>query len=176
MADNDHATADVRPGAIALLTVGGLGLLRPGPGTWGSLPPVVLAAAMATMNLSTVIITGVMIALAVVFTLLCVGLASIGERHFGRKDAPQIVADEVAGQAIVLLWLPWRSADEPSAMGWNLMLAAAAFVAFRVMDITKPPPIAQVQRVSGGWGVVLDDLLAGVVALAAVQIVFRLLM
>jgi len=173
MTERDHASGDTHPGAIALLTVGGLGLLRPGPGTWGSLPPVVIAAALATANLSTLTITIVMVTLVVLFSVLCVALTPIGERHFGRKDASQIVADEIVGQAIALLWLPWRGSGEPNAIGWNLMLAGAAFIAFRVFDITKPPPIAQIQRVRGGWGVLLDDLLAGVLALAAVQVVFR---
>lgn len=161
--------------SLAILTVCGLGFIRPGPGTWGSLPPVTIAFGMATFGAAaTIDIT--LVALAVMASAACVIFTEVGERHFGRKDASQIVADEVAGQAVALLLLPWRGPGEANAIGWNLTLAATAFIAFRVLDISKPPPIRQLQNIRGGWGVLLDDLLAGCFALAIAQVLARLVL
>ena len=158
---------------LGLLTVGGLGLLRPAPGTWGSLPPVAIALGLVWFNASPTTINITMIGLCVVFSIVCVVFTPVGELLFARKDASQIVADEVAGQAIALLWLPWRFSGEPDALWWNLMLGAMAFLGFRLFDILKPPPIYQVQRMPRGWGVLMDDLLAGAVALGVLQLLSR---
>ena len=92
------------------------------------------------------------------------------EVHFGKKDPRQVVADETAGQCVALLALPWGG-------DWseNLVLAATAFVTFRLFDIVKPPPINRIQRLGGGWGILVDDLLAGLYALAATQLLARLI-
>ena len=83
-------------------------------------------------------------------------------------------ADEVAGQAITLLFLPWRAPGEPGALAFNLTLAALAFLAFRAFDITKPPPARSLERLPGGWGILVDDLIAGAMALVVVQLIARL--
>ena len=81
------------------------------------------------------------------------------------KDPRQVVADETAGQCVALLFLPWRAVGDAGAWTWNIALAATAFVAFRVFDIVKPPPIHGLQRLGGGRGILVDDLVASVYAL-----------
>jgi phosphatidylglycerophosphatase A len=164
-----------------LLTGMGLGRLRPGPGTWGSLPPPVLALALVALlggdgltSTDRWIVSGAVIALGVVFGVACVVLGGWAERHWGRKDPGDVVADEIAGQALVVIGLPWRSFGEPGGTAWNATLAATAFAAFRVFDITKPPPANQLQRIPGGWGILIDDLVAGVYALIVTQLMVRL--
>lgn len=77
-------------------------------------------------------------------------------------DAPEVVIDEVAGYLIAMMWLP---------MTWQAFLYS--FILFRFLDIVKPPPISTIdQKVRGGFGVVLDDALAGVVANFILQIVY----
>lgn len=107
-------------------------------------------------------------------SIACVRFAHVGHRLFGRKDAPQIVADEVAGQSLALLMLPWHTSADPTSLRWNLLLVAMAFAAFRFFDITKPPPIKQVEALPSGWGVLFDDLIAGVYALALVHVILLL--
>lgn len=78
-------------------------------------------------------------------------IADGGERFFGVKDPPQIVIDEMMGYWISILLHPF-----------NLKVALAAFLVFRVMDIIKPWPINRLQRLPGGLGIMIDDCAAGV--------------
>ncbi len=148
----------------AMVTVFGLGLLRPAPGTWGSLPPVILALALVAAGAGVWVINGTLILIVVIFSLVCVWLGTWSEQHFGLEDPRPVVADECAGQSLALLWLPWATGE--GGMTVNLTLAATSFVAFRFFDVVKLPPAGTVQRLHGGWGILLDDLIAGVMALA----------
>jgi phosphatidylglycerophosphatase A len=87
--------------------------------------------------------------IAVLF-FLGVRLAYVVEPLWG-TDSPRIVIDEVVG-FLVAMWLVPKS----------ILTLGAAFLLFRLFDIWKPPPISQSQRLAGGWGVMIDDLLAGV--------------
>lgn len=157
-----------------LLTGFGLGHLRPAPGTWGSLPPVALALVMIALGGPLWTIDAALALLGLAFAIACVRFGSWGERRFGRKDASPIVADEVAGQSIALLALPWLAWNEGC---WrNVALASVALVIFRLMDIIKPPPARSLQRLEGGWGILIDDLIAGAYAMIATQIVVRWVM
>ncbi len=158
---------------LAFLTVLGLGRLRPAPGTWTSAAAVCFCLGMLWSRVSPQAITIAMLVLVVVFSVACVALGRWAEKHFGRSDPSEIVADEVAGQALALLVLPWQAPGDGNL--WNLAMAGTAFAAFRFFDILKPPPIRQIQRAPAGWGILLDDLLAGAAALAVVQLVFRVL-
>ena len=157
----------------ALLTVFGLGHLRPAPGTWGSAAAVCFCMGMLWSGMSPQAITVAMLVLVVVFGAVCVALGRWSETHYGKSDPSEVVADEVAGQALALMFLPWHAPGDGTL--WNLAMAGTAFAAFRFFDILKPPPINQIQRAPAGWGILLDDLLAGAAALAVVQLVFRVL-
>ena len=89
------------------------------------------------------------------------------ERAFGRKDPPQVVSDEVAGLLLSVLLLP-----EPR-VGCAWVSLAAGFLLFRLFDIWKPPPLRDWQRLPGGWGILLDDLGAGLLANACLQALLR---
>ena len=165
------------PSARALVTMGGLGAIRPAPGTWGSIPPVVLAAVLIGAGLGPgngagasavyhIVLIGVMVAA----TLACAVHGDAAEAHYDRKDPGSVVADETAGQVLPLLFLPPAAVAGPLVAFLTLVYA---FLAFRVMDILKPPPAHRLQRVPGGWGIVIDDLLAGVYAMVVVQVVVR---
>jgi phosphatidylglycerophosphatase A len=79
--------------------------------------------------------------------------ARLAERELGVEDPGIVVIDEVVGLLISVLWLP---------LTWQVALAG--FVAFRVCDIVKPFPANRLERVPHGWGVMLDDVMAGVYA------------
>lgn len=149
---------------VRLITVFGLGAMRPFPGTWGSLPPVgvaLLAWAAFPPALFPAAHTLLMLALLLIFGVACVVQGDAAEARFGRKDPSHAVADEVAGQAVALLPLSWIGAG--SALR-TLGLLALAFLLFRLFDIAKPWPARSIQRTPGGWGILLDDLIAGAYA------------
>jgi phosphatidylglycerophosphatase A len=86
--------------------------------------------------------------------------ATRGEEIFG-KDGRQIVIDEVTGMSISLLFVP-------KEIKWYLI----AFFLFRFFDVIKPPPAKAVERVNGGWGVTLDDVIAGVYANVSLHMIY----
>lgn len=170
---------------LSLITVFGLGHLRPAPGTWGSLPPVAAAALMLAAGLGPDSVGGaarwpwpewavfhaVLVVLCGAGVLACVAQGDRAEARFHRKDPSEAVADETAGQCIALLFMPAAALATPALTAFTLVFS---FLAFRAFDIFKPWPARQVQRVPGAWGIVLDDLVAGVYALALVQLAARL--
>jgi phosphatidylglycerophosphatase A len=117
-----------------------------------------------------------LVLLGAAFGVACVRFGGLAEDRYRTKDPRQVVADETAGQCVALLLLPWRDVAETGSWPWNLTLAAAAFAAFRLFDIAKPPPIRGLQRVAGGGGILIDDLVAGLYALVVVQIVARFIL
>jgi phosphatidylglycerophosphatase A len=141
--------------AFAVATFFGAGRLKPGPGTWGSIAAVLLWAVAAwafhlnPRALLVALLAG--IALSLVFG---VPAATIAARESGRHDPGFVVIDEVAGQWIALLFCP---------SDWSHALIA--LVLFRLFDITKPFPIRRLERLPEGWGIVFDDVAAGLYAL-----------
>lgn len=153
------------------VTALGLGRLRPAPGTWGSLPPVAVAIALLASGAPDWSVSLLMSAGAVAASVACLRFGDRAEAEFSGKDPSSVVIDEVAGQCVALLWLPWsRLAGDPvlGAMSQRqFLLAIAAFLLFRAFDIVKPPPARGLQRLRGGTGILVDDLIAGAYALGA---------
>lgn len=137
-----------------MATFFGSGLLKPAPGTWGSVAALLLWAAYAwvarpsAFALNAVLVIGIVIVIA-----LGVPAATIAERESGGHDPGFVVIDEVAGQWIALLGCPGD---------WSHALIC--LVLFRLFDITKPPPARQLERLPAGWGIVFDDVAAGLYA------------
>lgn len=147
-----------------VLTAGGLGLLRPAPGTWGSLPPILLAFAMHAAGAPAVIVVAAVLLLGLAGAVGCVRFGRWAESRWGRSDPSSVVADEVAGQAIVVAAMPWDRFTASEGWAAPIAWAVAAFLLFRLFDILKPPPIGRLQDLPLGWGVLLDDVAAGIVA------------
>ena len=142
--------------AWILGTFFGAGFLKPGPGTYGSIAALLLwfGAAHAFQPAPAALAIATTIA-AIALTLIGIPAATIVARESGRKDPGLVVIDEAAGQLIALIAIPadWRH-------------AALSFLLFRVFDILKPPPIRQLERLPAGTGIMLDDVAAGLLALA----------
>ena len=79
------------------------------------------------------------------------------------KDPKQVVIDEFAGIVVSILWLEV-----------NFKVLMLAFFAFRLFDVAKPPPVRNLEKVPGGWGIMLDDLAAGVFANLLVRLLLYL--
>lgn len=147
---------------IMLLATGfGLGRLPKAPGTWGTLlafPIQGLFLLAALPPLSYALWLGGLF-------LLGVWAAGSAEKILDRADPGQVVIDEVVGMLIALIAVP------PTLLNW-----LAAFFIFRFFDIVKPFPIGFVDRnCHGGLGIMLDDVLAGLYALAVIHLLLRFL-
>lgn len=166
---------------MGFLTCFGVGLLRPASGTWGSMPPVILALALVWLLApsewtfaSYALLNCALALFGLVFAIACIRFGHEAESHFHKKDPGSVVADEVAGQSLVLLFLPWHAGDDLRTWQWNVAIALTAFLTFRIMDIIKPRPARSLQSLEAGWGILIDDLVAGVYAAIIVQLATRI--
>jgi phosphatidylglycerophosphatase A len=139
----------------------GLGLLPLCPGTWGSLPPVFIFAAMCHFGVSAGIISITMAALVVASSVICVIFAPAIITATGKADPRQVVVDELAGQALTFLAVPFVITASTKRI---LIATVLGFLLFRIFDIVKPWPIRKLEKLPKGWGVLADDLLAAVYA------------
>jgi len=140
------------PWAWAVATFFGIGYLKPGPGTWASVATVLLwgvAASFTPAEWQMPLVA----ALALVAIVLGIAAGNVVTRETGYKDPQYIVMDEVAGQLVTLVAAP---------AGWKYMLAS--LILFRCLDVIKPPPLRRLERYPGGFGVMLDEVAAGVYA------------
>ncbi|HKH98995.1 MAG TPA: phosphatidylglycerophosphatase A [Candidatus Sulfotelmatobacter sp.] len=147
--------------ATQIATFFGIGRLRPGPGTWGSAAAVLLWAALAS-RLDPALRTPVVIALAILITLIGIPAATRVARAAATKDPQFVVIDEVAGQLIALIAVP---------LAWKTFVVG--FILFRAFDIVKPPPVRQLEKLPEGTGIILDDVAAGIYALAVMQLLLH---
>ena len=141
----------------------GLGRLPLAPGTWGSLPAAIIFGLMCHFHASGILISIVMAALALAGSIVCVRFAPVVIRATGKGDPGEVVADELAGQAVTFLFIPFLTLETFST-GQIWVTTVAGFLLFRLFDIAKPWPIRRLEKLPEGWGVLADDLLAGVYA------------
>ena len=156
-----------------LLTAGlGLGWLPLAPGSWGSLGPMVVFALMGYLLAP---MWAIMFAMAVVLVFACFGCVWLSPHTLavtGQVDPDEVVLDEVAGQPMCFLTMPlWPAAiSTPKGM---LAVAAAGFFFFRLFDTLKPWPCRRLEGLPAGWGILADDLVAGLYAAIVLVIATR---
>jgi len=149
----DTAPAPLERLAVAIATLAGAGRSPIIPGTAGTLAALPLAVAAGLWlplwgyALATLAVAGI-----------GVWAAGVAAPRLGAKDPGAVVVDEAAGLLVTLLGVPitWIS-------------VAGAFVLFRIMDILKPAPARRAESLPGGWGIMADDLIAGVYASLALR-------
>lgn len=151
--------------AWAVGTFFGAGLLKPGPGTYGSVAALALwyAAAHIAQPRTTALAIGTAIA-AVLVTLIGIPASTIVAYESGREDPGHVVIDEVAGQLIALIALP-------AVPGYAIL----GLILFRAFDIFKPWPVRRFESLPEGTGIMMDDVAAGVLALITGQIIHHFL-
>ena len=141
----------------------GLGRLPIAPWTWGSLPPTIVFGLMYQLGAPSAIILIIMAALAVASSVVCVKFAPDAIATTGKSDPGEVVVDEVAGQAVTFLFSPFFFIETASS-GQIWLITTLGFVLFRLFDIVKPWPIRKLEKLPNGWGILADDLLAGIFA------------
>lgn len=136
-----------------------IGRIPVGPGTFGSIVGLPFCFILAQLKLTQAI------ACTVLFIFFAVWIAGWAERLLAKSDPACIVIDEIVGMVAALIGLPF-----------NLATVVCGFVFFRVLDILKPFPIRILdKRISGGLGIVLDDIAAGIFANLLLRIIFYFL-
>lgn len=128
------------------------------PGTFGTLLAIPLCYLLSRLGL----VHGILF--LGLFTGFAVWMSGEAEKVFKKKDSSLIVIDEIAGLLVTLFLIPW-----------NVKSVVIGFFLFRLMDIAKPFPIRRLEtKLPGGWGVVGDDILAGIYANVALRLAIRL--
>jgi phosphatidylglycerophosphatase A len=138
----------------------GAGLLPKAPGTFGTLAALPLYFVMSGLSI------GWYIGITLLISIVGIAICDYTSRHLRVHDHPGIVFDEIAGYLLTMMAVPF-------GIGWML----AGFAVFRFFDILKPWPISWLDKhVHGGLGIMLDDVLAGVMACLVLQLSMWLLM
>ena len=138
-----------------LLAAGfGAGYVPIAPGTAGTLVAIPIFLGLSSIPFPLYELT------ILTFFFLASWISGEAQKDWGRKDHPRIVIDEIMGYLITMLWLPK-----------TILFIIFGFLLFRFFDIVKPPPIRLMEKAKGGYGVVLDDVVAGVYANIVLQIV-----
>jgi phosphatidylglycerophosphatase A len=167
--------------ALALATWG-VGLLPVAPGTFGSAVGVFVYLGLASgsqrvfdyavtrgLDLSPQafanVLNTVLLLSILVIALVGTWAGTRAEKLLGKKDPGAVVVDEVAGQLITFLFVPWLAGP------WTVFMG---FLAFRVFDIWKPYPVRRLEGLGGGLGIMADDMLAGFYAAAAMSLLVTL--
>ncbi len=140
-----------------IATCAGVGHFPLAPGTAGSAVGLGLVAALGRLPVGRPWLAAPLLLAASAIFFLGVWAAGQAEKFFGRIDPEPVVIDEVVGQMITFLQRPDAS--------WKWLLAG--FVLFRIFDVVKPYPSRRLEKAPGGWGIMLDDVIAGAYSLAS---------
>ena len=147
--------------ATLVATFFGVGRLRPGPGTWGSLATALLWWLIAS-QVAPALRLPLILVLIVAVVAIGIPASTLEARGCGKKDPSHVVIDEVAGQLVTFIACP---------IVWRALLAG--FILFRVFDILKPAPIRRLEKLPEGTGIVVDDLAAGIYGLIVLQLLLH---
>jgi phosphatidylglycerophosphatase A len=158
-------TKELRSFSVWIATGLGAGYFPVAPGTAGSVVGLALVVALRQTSLGSAELAVWLAVLAAVVFAVGVWSAGKAEKAFGRIDPGQVVIDEVMGQIITFIATP-----RISRVG-----LIAGFILFRIFDIIKPFPARRCERFPGGWGIMLDDGVAGLYSLVAMMILGRMI-
>lgn len=153
------------PPFVSLASLGGIGRIPWAPGTWASLLAVGCVAVFDRIPFVPWVRAPLLcIAAGIVFGV-GISAARQSEVFLRQHDPSQVVIDEFAGQLLAFVFDPTGA--------WKLLLAG--FIAFRLFDIWKPFPARQAEQLHGGWGIMVDDVVAGLYALIIVTVMGHIL-
>jgi phosphatidylglycerophosphatase A len=156
-----------------VVTGGGVGFLRPAPGSWGTAPPAAIYLLFLLTGFKDPACSGFFIGFALLASGLLIAYGKWAAAYFRQIDPGSVILDEYAGFAVTVLFMP-----VPTVCGtdpWHLFaFVSGLYILFRLTDTLKIPPSNYLERLPWGWGILCDDLCAGLQANLAAQLVIRL--
>jgi phosphatidylglycerophosphatase A len=153
-----------------IVTFFGTGLSPIAPGTVGSLATTLVLLAICLGQPGFALWQIFLVAGLIISSVLSIALGPWAINYFKTEDPQPFVLDEVAGICLTNLFLPMY-------VGWRQVWPIGiAFAAFRLFDVTKPPPARQLEHLSSGWGILLDDLAAAFYANILCQLLLRVVL
>lgn len=147
--------------AFWIATFGGVGFFPIWPGTIGAAVGVAVVVALGRLPVAGAGLSATVGLTASAIYGLGVWAASRAERSLGCRDPGPVVVDEVVGQMVTFLACP--------AASWKVLLAG--FALFRFFDVVKPFPAGRAEHLPGGWGIMTDDVVAGIYSMAGLSAV-----
>jgi phosphatidylglycerophosphatase A len=154
--------------AVIVATGGGAGFAPIAPGTWGSLVGLLITYGLiAAFKSNVALLQNLLIVVSVFLAWIGIWAGTRAESVFGKKDSGQIVIDEVCGQVIAFVFIAPFLAGLGERWRWWMI---PGFLLFRAFDIFKPFPINGLQSLTGGVGVMMDDVIAGIYAAALLSL------
>ncbi|MBN2372751.1 phosphatidylglycerophosphatase A [bacterium] len=140
--------------AMAIASLFGIGYIPFCPGTFGTFAAIFLYAVIARFSLYSQV--------GAIFVIFFIGVwaAQKAEKILNKKDPTVVVIDEAAGYLLTMCFLPF-----------SITVSLIGFFLFRIFDILKPFPIKRLEKISGGWGIMMDDILAGIYSSVVLRVI-----
>ncbi len=141
----------------------GLGRLPLAPGSWGSLPPAVIFGLACYFGAPDFLVFLLLLVLFIFGSLVCLKFSDAAVAATGKPDPNEVVADEVSGQSLTFLAMPFVMGETTTAHQIIVIVVLGYFL-FRLFDTIKFWPSYRLEELPGAWGILADDLMAGVYA------------
>ncbi|HVS72702.1 MAG TPA: phosphatidylglycerophosphatase A [Phycisphaerae bacterium] len=158
-----------------IVSGGGPGFLRPAPGSWGTAAPAAVMWIMMACGARQIAWTIVLLTIGAAASVLLVIFGKWAAAYYHEPDPGTVILDEYAGFAITVLLVPVPAWCAAHGTFGAFVYVAGLYILFRATDTLKLPPANWLERLPWGWGVLCDDLAAGVQANVIAQLIVRLL-
>src|SRR4051812_20212535 len=155
-----------------VITGGGVGFLRPAPGSWGTAVPAALFFGMLLLGVPDTLRACLLLGFGLIASVLLITYGKWAAAYFREPDPGQCILDEYAGFAVTVAWVPIPAWCQTHGT-WGLFLfTSGLYVIFRLTDTLKLPPANYLEKLPWGWGILCDDLMAGIQANLIAQAIF----
>jgi phosphatidylglycerophosphatase A len=156
-----------------VVTGGGVGFLRPAPGSWGTCPPALLFLLMLVVPIADPTRSLLLLAFGLVASVLLVMYGKWAAAYFREPDPGSVILDEYAGFAVTVAFMPMPQWCNNHGTLGLFVFTAGLYILFRLTDTLKLPPANYLERLPWGWGILCDDLAAGLQANLIAQLIIH---
>jgi phosphatidylglycerophosphatase A len=157
-----------------IVTGGGVGFLKPAPGSWGTAPPALCYCLFLYYDLPDPCRSIILLAFGLLASILLVVFGKWAAAYFRQPDPGPVILDEYAGFALTAAFIPLPAHVHPHDFLSCFLFTSALYILFRLTDTLKLPPANLLERLPWGWGILCDDLAAGVQANIIARVALRL--